>query len=101
MLPPITKQPWEEFDCSIDLAPDLAAGETLVLDTFTAVNLANGADSTALVIAALPAPQISGTKLVFRVIDGTAGQEHKLTGKVHTSAGQKFKVDLVLFIVEQ
>ncbi len=101
MLGWIVKQPSEELDCSIEFAADLAVGETLVLDGVTAINIATGADSTSLVIATSPAPQISGTKLLWRTKDGLDTQQHKITAKVHTSAGQKFEVDIGLNVVEE
>ena len=101
LQPPIVKQPWEEYDCSVDLGADLAVGETLVLDAVTAINVATSADSTAAVIATSPAPQISGTKVLWRTKDGADTEQHKITGRAHSSLGQKLEFDVLLYIAEE
>ena len=95
----VTKQPSEELNSSVDFVDIMPGGDTLTLVSVTAVK--GSASSTASVLATTPAPAVAGTKVTFRVVDGTDGERHKITVKVSSSSGEKYEADVDLLIVDQ
>lgn len=96
----MSKQPSEIRDASLDFAPDLLVGETLTTVTeHKATNLDTGADATSTIFAT-PAPQASGTVVVFWVKAGAHGERYRLTFKVTTSRGQTLEGDLQLNVTD-
>lgn len=97
----IQKQPFEVMDYSFDFSAELEATETITLISCTATNLVTGADSSAAVISAAPAPAVSGQTVIFWLKDGVDGERHNISIKVQTSGGRKREGDLDVFIVEE
>lgn len=92
----ITKTVYEKFGCYIDFANLLQAGETLTLGSVKATDVYTGADVSSTVIAATPAPGISGTKVTFWVQAGTAGHTYAISAQVTASGGEALEGDLGL-----
>jgi hypothetical protein len=97
----ITKQPYEALNWAHDFSPDCQSGVTLTLVSVTATNLLTGANSTSAVIAANPAPAVSGQEVLFQVQDGADGDQHKIDIRVSTSAGELLEADLLMFVKQQ
>jgi hypothetical protein len=97
----IVKQPYEALNWAHDFSPDCQSGVTLTLVSVTATNLLTGANSTSAVIAANPAPAVSGQEVLFQVQDGADGDQHKIDIRVSTSAGELLEADLLLFVKQQ
>jgi hypothetical protein len=97
----ITKQPYEELDYAITFAKRLAAEDTIQLVSCTSTNVKTKGDSSARLIAATPAPVVSGQQVNFRLIDGTDGERHKLTVRVEASTGEKLEDDVDVHIKDE
>ena len=98
----IVKQPFEQLDVSIDFINLIKAGETISLTGggVTARNLATQQDSSSVVIASIPAPTVVGTKVCFRVQNGTNAARHRVTVRVVASGGERYETDADLNVVE-
>ena len=101
MVGKLIKQPYEALDCSIDFGADLNLGDTITISSCTAENVITGVNSTAIVIAASPAPAVSGTKVKFRLQGGNDGDQHKITVRVENQTGEQLEADLALFVQQQ
>jgi hypothetical protein len=97
----IVKQPYEALNWTHDFSPDCQPGVTLTLISVTATNLLTAANSTSAVIAANPAPAVSGQEVLFQIQDGADGDQHKIDIRVATSAGESLEADLLLFVHQQ
>jgi len=97
----IYKSPYEQFAVSIDFAADIGAGNSITnVAAVTATNNLTGTDSSAEVIAAAPAPQVSGTAVGFEVTGGVAGETHTILVQIVSSIGEKYQGDMTLRIVD-
>jgi len=101
MIGIIDKQPFEEKNYAIDFAEQLETGETISLVSVEAVNVRSGGTTTAEIIATDPPPQVFGSEVRFRLVDGSHGDLHRLTAKVAGSTGQKLEADLLVLIMEK
>jgi hypothetical protein len=97
----IVKQPYEALNWAHDFSPDCQPGVTLSLVSVTATNLLTEANSTSAVIAANPAPTVSGQEVLFQIQDGADGDQHKIDIRVATSAAELLEADLLLFVQRQ
>lgn len=96
----IYKAPFEQFSVSLDFAADIGAGNGIAsITAVTAVSSLSGLDSTAEVLAATPAPAISGTAVVFTVQGGVVGERHTISVQIVSSIGEKYQGDVTLEIV--
>jgi hypothetical protein len=96
----IYKSSYEQFAVSIDFAADIGSGNSIAgINSVTATNDLTGTDSTAEVIAAAPAPQVSGTAVAFEVTGGVVGETHTLSVQIVSSIGEKYQGDVTLRIV--
>ena len=96
----VYKSPFEQFAVSLDFSADIGAGNCVASITgVTATSNLTGLDSTARVIATSPAPQISGTAVVFEVMGGVVGETHTLSIQIVSSIGEKYQGDVTLRIV--
>lgn len=97
----IRKQPFEALACAVDFQRVLATGVSIAsINSVSAVNSATGADSTATVIAASPAPAISGTEVRFHVYGGVTDDRHIITVRIVASNGEQFEAELKLIVEE-
>jgi hypothetical protein len=97
----IYKAPYEQFAVSIDFAADTGSGNSIAsVNAVTATNNLTRADSTAEVIASPPAPQASGTAVVFEVMGGVVGETHTISVQIVSSTGEKYQGEITLRIVE-
>jgi hypothetical protein len=99
----IYKTPFEQYTVSIDFSADVGAGNTVAsIAAVTAVSNLTGLDSTAEVIASLPAPGISssGTAVIFGVTGGVVGETHTISVQIVSSLGEKYQGDITLRVVE-
>lgn len=95
----IYKSPYEQFAVSIDFAADIGSGNSIAsINSVTATNNLSRTDSTAEVIAAAPAPQISGTAVAFEVTGGVVGEMHTLSVQIVSSIGEKYQGEITLRI---
>jgi len=96
----VYKTPFEQFAVSIDFAADIGSGNSIAsVNAVTATNNLTKADSTAEVIASSPAPQVSGTAVVFEVTGGVVGDMHTLSVQIVSSIGEKYQGDVTLRVV--
>lgn len=102
-LPAIAwKQPQEKLDRAVDFADRLDNAANITVAGVTAVDLADGSDATAAIIAATPAPFVPiATKLVqFRIQGGAAGSKYKITVRANGDSGQVAEFDIELNVVD-
>jgi hypothetical protein len=96
----VYKAPYEQFAVSLDFAADIGTGSTIAsITAVTATSNLTGLDSTAEVIAASPAPQVSGTAVIFEVTGGVVGETHTISVQITSSIGEKYQGDVTLRIV--
>lgn len=67
----------ERFDLGVDFTPVIGSDGTTLVQVIS-INTATNQSSTAQIIAASPAPSVSGNIVSFRVQGGTVGQVHKI-----------------------
>jgi hypothetical protein len=97
----VYKAPFEQFAVSLDFAADIGSGNSIAsINAVTATNNLTKADSTAEVIAAIPAPEVSGTAVAFEVTGGVVGDIHTISVQIVSSIGEKYQGDITLRIVE-
>lgn len=99
----INKAPSEQYAYSVDFAAKLVGGETIdeMQVSVTAKDFPGGlTDATAEVIAADPAPSVSGSQVIFTVMGGEAGKRYLIQVKLTTSAGNKYEGAVHLNIQE-
>ena len=105
----IYKAPFEQFTVSLDFSADIGVGDSVASITgVTATSNLTGLDSTAQVIASSPAPQISGTAVVFTLAGyaaggptgGAVGERHTITVQIVSSTGEKYQGDVTLEVVQ-
>jgi len=99
----IYKSPYEQFGVALDFSADIGSGNTLTnISAVTAANYLTQANSTAEVIAAIPAPSISasGTAVMFEVTGGEVGETHLISVEILSSIGEKHQEDVTLRVVE-
>jgi hypothetical protein len=89
----VTKTPFEIFNCGVDFTGAVGT-DVITLVSVTSVNVATRADSTAVIIAASPAPAIFGaTKtVIFTVQAGNSGETHLVSARINdVTTGEKFE----------
>jgi hypothetical protein len=95
----IYKAPFEQFEVSLDFAADIGSGNSIAsIVSVTATSNLTDLVSTAEVIAASPAPEISGTAAVFTVTGGAAGETHTIAVQIVSSIGEKYQGEITLRI---
>jgi len=97
----ITKTPAIVDSYYVDFVNELAQGETLSHAQVTAFDKTLGADATAKIVAANPAPAISGTQVTFWYQNGDVGKNYVISVEVTTSAGRTLEGDVDLTIVPE
>lgn len=94
----IQKTPYEAFNCSIDFTQVIGA-DGLTINAVVSTDLNSGADTTATVIAASPAPAIQGDTVIFRVQGGANGQSHLVGVRVTDNVtGEQFEGQITVKI---
>lgn len=80
LVPPLTKTPYEAYNCSVDFGTRMVPGDALSIVSVTAT-LA-GQDRTSAVISLTPAPKIVGTSAFWQTFGGVAGAKYVVSVKV-------------------
>lgn len=99
-MPTIVKTPSMKDSYYVDFVNQLGATETLSTVTVTAFIEANGADATADLIAT-PAPQISGTQVIFWYQAGLPGVQYIIAVKVTTSLNRELEGDVNVVVQDE
>lgn len=97
--PAITKTSYAKDSYYVDFVNQLGTGETIALGSVTAFDPTNGLDLSSELIAASPAPAVSGTQVIFWYQGGVAGNTYTISVKVTTSAGRSLEGDVDMQVV--
>ena len=89
----LRKSAFDQVARALDFSALLPQGQTLSLASVTAQD-AFGNDVTTQLIAASPAPAVSGAQLAFQIMGGTSGKQYLVVGRVSSSDGQKFEASI-------
>ena len=88
------------FATSITFVHDLATGDTLhSIVSCTALNLLTNLDATSVIIAASPAPAISGATVILTLKNGSAGGRFLINAVVNTTNSQTYAEQLYVFVL--
>ena len=100
LVPPLTKTPYEAYNCSVDFGTHMVAGDALSIVSVTAT-LA-GQDRTSAVISTTPAPWIVGTSVFWQTVGGVLGAKYVVSVKVvGNPSGQQQEADVNLVIASK
>lgn len=92
------KTPYEAFKVTVDFSSVVTTGQLAVAAVY-ATDSSTGLNITSQVIAASPAPVVSGTGVVFQVQAGALGQICMIGVQVtNTNTGELFEGDVTLVI---
>lgn len=98
----LTKSPIEVLDLSLDFAPRAPNGITLV--SVAAINAATGADDTATIVKATPAPGVipGSEKVALRVFGGIDKQSDNILIRVtKNDTGETLEGSILLHILNK
>jgi hypothetical protein len=96
------KYPFEQYAISLDFSADLGAGNSIAgISSIAAVNDITRLDSTSQIVAASPAPAISGTGVTLTVMGGQPGERHTLSVRVVSSIGEDYEGKATLRILRR
>lgn len=95
----VTKRPAEKLYVYADFVDAIGSENTATLVSVVASNSVTGVATTSEVIASSPAASITGYKVKWLCIDGSAGGQHKMTVTVDSSTGETFQADVDLRII--
>jgi hypothetical protein len=91
----LTKAPYEFFPIYLNFSAELLGGETISSFTLTCVNTRNSLNTISSIV---DSSEISGVKVKVMVKDGGIGEQHKVTAKISTDAGNIYEKDVLLLI---
>lgn len=91
----LTKAPYEFFPIYLNFSAELLGGETISSFTLTCVNTRNSLNTISSIV---DSSEISGVKIKVMVKDGGIGEQHKVTAKISTDAGNIYEKDVLLLI---
>lgn len=96
----VVKQPSEEFKVGADFAPDLAEGDQIAAWSLAIADKA-GAEAASLVLVAGSLSR-EGSRIVARVQGGTRAESpYNLSFRCQTLAGDRYEIDVRLYVVER
>ena len=92
------KQPKETFFIAADFSERLAAGETILTATVSAVIAGTTTDVTTTIISS---SSISGDNVNVKVKAGSSGSSYKITVLANTSSSSIYELDILMRVVEE
>ncbi len=92
----LAKSPYERLTRTVDFGPELDTGETITLDSVTAIVWPSGVDATDTIIGSIVPPFVISmtAKVQLQIIDGDPGAVYMIFIDVHSSLQEKYKATL-------